>query len=322
MQANAVATTLDNARRVQDKGGDPGAVLEAGVNGAAKWFLDASYLSDLQEFTEQWGKGNLTGGVRSIAAGLPSRLTSPVTGAINAADPYEREADEFPEMVASRTGLRAAVPTRIDPTTGEDQRRRGTGLSRYWGERGSETSAEATELARLELQPRVLGRTEDFEGGKQTPAQRRAAQRALGSETGKAVREAMAKPSYAGLDDAGKKSALQAALRTAGERADVVLGEGVTRGPKQQAQREWDAVPKYVGVQGTPDEVRTQNAAITRAQSLESAYKKQYGDGGWRSKLREDEPEAFALINKMRRDAGVLVRQREAIEKKYGVTLS
>jgi hypothetical protein len=321
MQANAIATTLDAAKQAQAKGADPGAVLEAGVNGAAKWFLDASYLSDLQDFGEQVGKGNLTGGLRSVAAGLPSRFTSPVTGALNALDPYEREADEFPEMVASRTGLRALVPTRIDPTTGEDQRRAGSGLSRYVGERGSVASDEAVELARLGLQPRVLGRTEEYEGAKQTPAQRRAAQRAVGSETGKAVRDAMAKPGYAALDDAGKKSALQAALRAAADRADVVLGESVTRGTKQQAQREWDAVPKYVGVQGTPDEVRTQNAAISRAQSLETEYRKKHGDAGWRAKLREDDPEAFALVNKTRRDADVLARQRKAIEKKYGVTL-
>ena len=322
MQASAIATTLDAARKAQAEGGDPGAVLENGYNAAWRWGLKASYLSDMVDFVDAVnGPQGAAGATRSLLAGQPSRFTGPLTTIIGAADPYERQAETFPEQVASRTGLRALVPTRIDPVTGEDQRREGTGLSRYWGERGDVQTDEGLELARLGLQPRVLGRTEAYEGAKPTPEQRRAAQRALGSETGKTVREAMAKPGYAKLDDAGKKSALQDALRTAADRADVVLGEGVTRGTKQQAQREWDAVPKYVGVQGTPDEVRTQNAAISRAQSLETEYKKKYGEGGWRAKLREEEPDAFALVNKTRRDADALARQRKAIEKKYGVSL-
>lgn len=322
MQANAIATTLDAARKAQAQGGDPGAVLENGFNAAVRWGLNASYLSDLTDFADAVkGPQGAAGAIRQLAAGQPSRFTGPITGIINAADPYERQAETFPEMVASRTGLRGAVPPRIDPVTGEPQRRRGSGLSRYLGERGDVTTPEGDELARLALQPRVLGRTEAFEGAKQTPAQRQAAQRALGSETGKAVREAMAAPGYASLPDEEKKSRLQGALRTAADRADVVLGEGVARGTKQQAQREWDAVPKYVGVKGTPDEIRRQNADISRAQSLESEYRKKYGEGGWRAKLREEEPDAFALVNKTRRDADVLTRQRKAIEKKYGVTL-
>ena len=42
MQANAIATTLDAARRAKEKGADPGAVIEQGFNGAARWMLDAS----------------------------------------------------------------------------------------------------------------------------------------------------------------------------------------------------------------------------------------------------------------------------------------
>ena len=126
MQANAIATTLDSARRAKEEGGDPGAVIEEGFNGAARWMLDASYLSDLSEFgADVQGPEGAAGALRNVAAGIPSRITGPVTGAIGAADEYEREAEGFPEQVMMRTGLRSQLPARIDPTTGEAQRRRG-----------------------------------------------------------------------------------------------------------------------------------------------------------------------------------------------------
>ena len=148
-------------------------------------------------------------------------------------------------------------------------------MSRYFGERGAELTPEATELARLGLQPRVLSRTEEFEGAKQTPEQRRKVQRASGSETGRAVRAAIASPSYREADDAGKKKLLEAALREAATRADIVAGEQVARSPQSAAEREWQAVPKYEGVEGTPDEIRRRNAEIARAKAAQAAAKKQ-----------------------------------------------
>lgn len=321
MQANAVATTLDAAREAQEAGGDPGAVLEAGANGAARWVLSTSYLSDLVDFADKVKSGGFTGALRQTAAGQPSRLTAPVTGIINAADPYDREAVTFPEQVAARTGLRALVPPRIDPVTGEAQRRAGSGWSRYWGERGTVPSDEATELARLTLQPRVLSPNEDYAGEKQTPEQRRVLQQALGSETGKAVRETLATPAYQQADDAAKKSLLQAALRRATDEADIVAGGRVARNPKSQAQREWDAVPKFVGVQGTPDEIRRENARIQRAMTLASKYRAEHGEGGWRSRMSAEAPDAYALINTPRRPAPLLTREREKIEARYEVSL-
>ena len=167
----------------------------------------------------------------------------------------------------------------------------------------------------------MLSKNEEFEGAKQTREQRRQAQRALGSEANRALREAIAKPDYAALPDEEKKARLQGALRTAADRADAVLGEGVARRTKQQAQRAWDAVPQYVGVQGTPEEIRRQNAEIARAKALEARYREKYGEAGWRSKMNAEEPEALRLANRDRRSANVLKHQREAIEKQYGVDL-
>jgi hypothetical protein len=322
MQASAVATTLDAARKAQEQGADPGAVLEAGANSLARWTLDNSYLADTASLVDAVSSGGAMGAARNIAAGIPSRFVPLAPGILNAADPYEREPAGFPGQVAARTGLRSTQPVRIDPATGEPQRRTGTGLSRYFGERGDVQTDEGTELARLGLQPRVLGPNEAYAGTKQTPAQRRALQLALGSETNRAVREAMARPGYRQADDEEKKKRLQAALRRAAEEADVVAGEQAGRDSKSQASRAWDAVPKFVGVQGTPDEVRRENARIQRAMTLASQYRERYGEGGWRTPMGKEEPEAFRLVTKQRRPAEVLTRQRKAIEAQYGVKLS
>jgi hypothetical protein len=314
-----VASVLDAAEKAEAKGADPGAVWEARVNELAGWSLDNSYLSDLQEFGTAVGERRFADAARGLAAGQPSRAIPLVPGVLNAADPYEREPSSFPEQVAARTGARALAPTRIDPVTGEDQRRRGSGFSRYFGVRGAELTPEATELARLGLQPRVLSRTEEYEGAKQTPAQRRAAQRASGSETGRAVRAAMATPAYQRAPDAEKKTLLQGALREASRLADIKAGEQVARSPAQQAQRAWDAVPKYAGVEGTPDEIRRQNAAIAAAKAAQAAAKKR-GDEALDRWERENPTLADLALTKPE-NPRYLTLDKEEIEATYGVQL-
>lgn len=319
MQASLVASVMDAAKRAEAKGADPGAVMEARVNELAGWALDNSYLSDLGEFLTAVGERRFADAGRGLLAGQPARAVPLLPGVLNAADPYEREPGSFPEMVEARTGLRSQVPTRIDPVTGEDQRRRGSGWSRYWGERGSEMTPEGTELARLGLQPSVLGRTEEYEGAKQTPEQRRVAQRALGSETGRAVREAMASPTYKSAKDEDKKKLLQAALREASRLADIKAGEQVARSPAQQAQRAWDAIPKYQGVDGTPDEIRRQNAAIASAKAAQAAAKKR-GDAALDQWERENPRLADLALTKPE-NPKYLTADKEDIEATYGVQL-
>jgi hypothetical protein len=324
MQMDALATTLDAAKAAEEKGGDPGAVLENGFDAGARWFLGASYLSDLVDFgADIKSPQGAAGAIRRLAAAQPSRLTGPVTNAINAADPYEREAETFPEMVAARTGLRAAVPTRIDPTTGEDQRRRGTGLSRYFGERGVETTAEGDELTRLGLTPRVIGRTEKYEGAVQSRDARREAQRALGREVGPAVRGAMAKPDYVKLSEEEQTAEQRRALLQGGDEADIDLGEQVARGSKQQAQRAYDALPHFVGIdpKASPDDIRRQNEQVQRAQTVAAQYREKYGEGPWRSRMAKEEPELYKLVGRPRIPAPVLENQRKKIETQYGVKL-
>jgi len=319
MQASVVASVMDAADRAEKKGADPGAVWEARANELAGWSLDNSYLSDLTDFLGAVSERRFGDAARQTAAGVLSRPVAPLAGIANAADPYERQTEDFPSTVAARTGLRFLAPTRVDPTTGEDQRRRGSGFSRYFGERGSEQTDEAQELARLELQPSVLNRTEEYEGAKQTPAQRRVAQRALGSETGRAVRAAMATGAYREADDATKKSLLQGALREASRLADIKAGEQVARSPAQQAQRAWDAIPKYQGVDGTPDEIRRQNAAIAAAKAAQAAAK-QRGDAALDRWEREN-PALADLAATKPQNPRYLALDKEDIEAQYKVQL-
>lgn len=240
MQANAIATTLDAARRAQEKGGDPGAVIENGFNGAARWFLDASYLSDLSEFgADVQGPEGAAGALRNVAAGLPSRVTGPVTGAIGARDPYEREAEGFPEQVMMRTGLRSQLPARIDPTTGGPQERRGSGWDRYWGTRGSEQTPEGSELARLRVTPRVIGRTEEYLGAVRSREDRRKVQQVLGSETNRTVRRTINAPYYQKGTDLQKKGYLEDAIREASRAAQARLWKmGIRPAKKTDAELE------------------------------------------------------------------------------------
>jgi hypothetical protein len=239
MQANAIATTLDAARRAQEKGGDPGAVLENGFNGAARWMLDASYLSDLADFgSDVKGPEGAAGALRNVAAGLPSRVTGPITGIVGAKDEYEREAENFPEQVMMRTGLREALPARIDPATGEAQRRRGSGWERYWGTRGDEQSPEGSELARLRVTPRVIGRTEEYLGATRSREDRRKVQQILGSETNRVVRRTMNAAYYKNAKDVDKKGYLEDAIREAAKAAEARLWKLGIRKVKPTAAEE------------------------------------------------------------------------------------
>ena len=131
----------------------------------------------------------------------------------------------------------------------------------------------------------------------------------------------MADKAYQGADEEGKKKLLQAALRRAAEEADIVAGDRVARDAKSKAQLEWQAVPRYEDVKGTPDEVRRLNARIRRAKAaLAEAIKADPRQGEQRF-LRERREE-YKLADRGGADADDLREARERIEKKYGVEVS
>ena len=79
-------------------------------------------------------------------------------------------------------------------------------------------------------------------------------------------------------------------------------------------------MPKYRGVEGTPDEVRALNARISRAKSARSAAasKGREAESAW----VEGHPEEYELTRYREADARRLRIEREQIEQQYGVTLS
>jgi hypothetical protein len=137
------------------------------------------------------------------------------------------------------------------------------------------------------------------------------------------VRAAVAKPDYAGLSDEEKQKRLRAAISRSADTADIDLGEGVTRGTEQQAQRAWDAVPKFVGIdpKADPDTIRRENDRLQLAQTVAGQYRERYGEGPWRSQMAKDEPELYKLVGRPRNPAPVLDAQKKKIEAQYGVKL-
>jgi hypothetical protein len=319
--ASGVATALAAGERAVLRGEHPADLGRDVVNAMGKWVLSNSYLDDLQQFSEDVASGRLAQAAEKQAVNTGTRALSPLTSAIGAFDPSERTREGTgEELLYKLPGGRFALPERLDPTTGEPVRRKGNAFTRYAGfAQGRETSPEGEELARFGVNAPEYRAGEAYQGAPLTGAQARIVQRASGSEINRATREALASPEYKAADEAGKEKLLRAALARARERADIVAGEQVSRGTKQQAQREYDAIPRYRGVSGTPDEIRTKNDEIARAKSALSAA---------RSKGRQAEadwikahPDLYTLARRDGVDADRLKYQREKIEQKYGVEL-
>lgn len=320
--AGALATTLAAAERGVLRGEAPADVVRDGVNAFARWALSESYLDDLVRFGTDVSEGRASQAIERQGASMLTRPLSPLTGVGAALDPAQRTREGTgEELLYGVPGGRFLLPERLDPTTGEPVRRRGTPGSRYWlGDQGVETSPEGAELSRYGVNAPEYRAGQEYRGARLTGPQARALQRASGSEANRAVRETVATPEYRQADDAGKERLLRAALTRARERADAVVGEAVARDPLNQARRAWDAVPKYRGVEGTPDEVRAQNDRIARAKAARSAAarKGREAESAW----VEAHPEEYELARYRDADARRLRLEREQIERQYGVTLS
>ena len=326
-QQASLIGSLHTAAVLADRKGDTGPIkaLRLG-NQLLKWTLDESYLSDYADFG---AKVQDLGGIQyavGTAAGIPARLGNIVSGPINASDPYERDTRSYEGFggIVARTlpGGRYLLPEKIEPTTGEPMRRRGSGWDRYWGPQGTEQRPEAVELTRLELTPHEF-RSGEYAGVEQTPAALKQVKQTVGSETGKAVREVMATPAYKEADDVGKKAQLQQALRDADFAAELRLGDTVKRSPRQQADWEYGAVPRYQGIKkdAPAEEVRRYNRDVAAAKRARTEARKKYPnapDKGQTEWARAN-PELNRLANRGEADAATLRKRREEIDQKYGV---
>ena len=248
-------------------------------------------------------------------------------GPLNASDPYVRDNAAYegfgPALSRLVPGGRYLSPAKIDPTTGEPLRRRGTGWSRYWGaESGTQLTAQAEELSRLGLNPHDF-RSGEYAGEKQAPATLAKVKQTVGSEAGKAVREVMATPTYREADDAGKKAQLQQALRDADFAAELRLGDTVKRAPRQQADWEYGAVPRYQGIRkdAPAEEVRRDNRDVAAAKRARTEARKTYPDAPDKGQAEwaRANPELNRLANRARPTRRRCRKRREEIDAKYGV---
>jgi hypothetical protein len=296
-------------------------------NQLAKQTLSDSYLSDYAEFANKIDDLKGVQAAATTIAAYPSRAVALAAGPVNASDPYVRETNAYegfgPALSRLVPGGRYLLPAKTDPTTGEPLRRRGTGWSRYWGaESGTQLTEQAQELSRLGLNPHDF-RAGEYAGEKQPPAALAKVKQTVGSEAGKAVREVMATPAYKEADDAGKKAQLQQALRDADFEADLRLGDTVKRAPRQQADWEYAAVPRYQGISkdAPAEEVRRYNRDVAAAKRARTEARKKYPnapDKGQAEWARAN-PEQNRLAQRGEADATTLRKRREEIDQKYGV---
>jgi hypothetical protein len=214
-------------------------------------------------------------------------------------------------------GGRFALPPRLDPATGEPLRRKGGPAQRYWiGGQGVETSPEGEELSRYGVNAPVYRAGSEYAGVRQTGEQARALQRASGSEINRETRAVLASPEYrAATTDEERADLLRAGLSRARAAADIAVGSGAAREPKAQATAEWQAVPKYRGMDGTPDEIRRLNARISRAKAALAAAERKGGDakGDW----IDAHPEEYDLTRYRERPAKDLERDKDEIAERY-----
>ena len=318
--AAGLATAMAAGERALLRGEHPTDVGRDVVNATAKWVLSESYLEDLVEFGSDVAEGRASQALEKQAVSTLTRPLSPLTG-LGAADDYERAREGTgQEALYGLPGGRFLLPERLDPATGEPVRRKGNVASRYFlGDQGREASPEGTELARYGINAPEYRAGKEYQGAPLTGPQARLVQRASGSEINKATRDTLASPEYRAADEAGKEKLLRAAVSRARDRADVVAGEQVGRGPGQAARREYDALPKYRGVTGTPDEIRRKNDEIARAKSALSAArsKGRAAESAW----IQAHPAEYRLTRYEGVDSDRLKAQRTAIEAKHGVEL-
>jgi len=320
--AAAVATGMAAGERAQLRGEDPSDVLRDTANAVAKWALSESYLDDLVDFGTDVSEGRTSQAIEKQAASIVGRTATAFTSPLAAADPSERTREGFgQELLYNIPGGRFALPERIDPATGQPMRKKGTGIQRYFmGTQGREESPEGQELNRYGVSAPTFKAGSEFAGERQTGDQARAIQRASGSEVNREVRETIQSAEYRRATDDEKAKLLRAAVARGRAAADVVVGQNVARSPEAKAKAEWQAVPKYRGMDGTPEEIRRLNARIARAKANLAAAKRK-GDDVYDRWINEH-PDEYDLTLYKDADTKLLKIDREEIEAKYpGVDL-
>ena len=281
----------------------------------AKQTLSDSYLSDYAEFASkiddlkgvQAAATTLAG--RTPAGPCPSPPARSTPATPTSGRPTRREGFG-PALSRLLPGGRYLSPAKTDPTTGEPLRRRGTGWSRYRGAGAGRSAPRRPRSCPGWGSTRTTSAAGSTPGRSRPPPALAKVKQTVGSEAGKAVREAMATPAYKEADDAGKKAQLQQALRDADFEAELRLGDTVKRSPRQQADWEYGALPRYQGIKkdAPAEEVRRYNRDVAAAKRARTEARKKYPnapDKGQTEWARAN-PEQNRLANRGEADATAL----------------
>jgi len=300
--------------------------------------LDDSWARDLGRFVTAVQQRRGAERLGSTAAGFLARPLAFVAPLARGLDPYARQVGDAPwERAQERLpGLRQLLPARIDPTTGLPVEEPAGILEEYLGSAGSggaqggrRASALAKELARLQTEGDLGVNVRDYNveseyaGLAQTPEARAKLRTVLGTSVDEVVgRKLLSSQRYRGATDEEKARLLRRGLQDAYDLADARLSDAdVRRDPERAARHEYAAVPKFVGVEGTPETIRRRNLEIAWAKRTAQEYRDKYGAATWRTRIDQEEPEAYRLSLTPEVPAPIVRDAREKIERRFGVTL-
>ncbi|MDO8673205.1 MAG: hypothetical protein Q7O66_17505 [Dehalococcoidia bacterium] len=164
--------------------------------------------------------------------------------------------------------------------------------------------------------------SDTYAGAKQTPEQQRLLQGQAGKMAATYIADTISKSEYQVLDDQGKSATLNRMIGTAYDMADINLGNQVARDPRHQALIAWASVPHFLGVNGTPQEIQTQNYEISNAKALLSDYVQRYGQNEGKRKLFDANPTLSVLARRGELDGAYLKKKRAEVDKQFGGALS
>lgn len=294
------------------------AVLNMGANLASQ-----QYLSGLSNALNAWMDPERYGGqfIEQLATGAVP-FSSLGRMAVREMDPTVRTPSGVIDAAKlAIPGLSGQVPAKLN-AFGETSQRETNPLSPYTVST-VKTDPLETELARLKIEPGYAGKA--VAGVNLSPDQQRQYQVMSGQEIKKSLADLVASPTYQSQNDVGKSTLINSEMSKARNRASVDFSEQMNPSqmdPMHQAARDWDSVPKYAGIKGTPEEIRSQNRIIAAAKQLLVEYKKKFGPDLGEYRMAKENKDAYKLTLYDPTDSDYLKAKHATIDKKYGGALT
>lgn len=247
---------------------------------------------------------------RPRAKGFPEAFTTELGGQFQEINPLGRRAlqpktsilgEEPPNRYA---GAKSLVPGGVTP----------------WKE--NRTAQEFFRLQQAGNNIEIPRITDTYAGSPQSTAQQDLIKRTTMDNVQRAVEREVGGQVYRTADDATKARILNRTINMAQQISDISLGDKVARSAENKVEKEYDELPHYEGMKGSPENIRRQNYEIARAKSMLSDLKaSNRGDADLAYRqLRGIDPEMARLTQYIERYPEDLAVRRKRIEQKYGVT--